>query len=683
MDDNAPITCKEFIIAFARCLGYGMQDGVAEVLEKRASEYRRIGKLFGMEKVQPTFQWTKFWLSFLATGLAFVTLPIAGILHRLHGGQSAEDMPIHSEQGPGTNSRWRRGFHNKSLYDILRMSQWLPHPFSTFDALQRYLMAQWLPCISALALYVIFQDSMLHVSLMEVLYPLGVYMVIGMYHATISGYEHPKLQLRRINTTLSWEFKHNELQAVFAFRAHTPEGHAVDQINFIADVLFASQFKTLTYYAAALAGVIHGMVPVIHRVMQAIETKRLAKEMSALYDDEPTCAVDDDDLKYQWMTEVYEWMCGGREWLHLVVSVPSMIISGYLTYRLLYVTSAGFHNDLNFYFKLTLFRAATQAEPFLRYRARWLRARPATGRNEFLQFLNLHKRDDLLLWCRIRHLLVESYAGFKSKQGDIIVSYLLASVLIYACYIFLGPSLLGRNTEQLSVFDMRVRFDVFAFSGLLILIINLKLSIHSLRTSDIQLLHKEYYFVSMSESDKPATEPGRRPRRGSPMLPIPEHPESGEGSETRSHYSGTRGSAQGSLRGAGSSRHYFDEPLYGHNGRTRSTGSETRDRLRDRPQTLRSRSSSRASRSSTSSRSLHTKRQPPDIGTLPPGGDRVGGLYPPEDMPWDQEGGWMRGGSGGEPREGSFTGSDPGGGSYERGSLPNSVLSDAALNRQT
>ena len=32
------------------------------------------------------------------------------------------------------------------------------------------------------------------------------------------------------------------------------------------------------------------------------------------------------------------------------------------------------------------------------------------------QFLNLHKKDDLLLWCRIRHLLVESYGGFKSKQ---------------------------------------------------------------------------------------------------------------------------------------------------------------------------------------------------------------------------------------------------------------------------
>ena len=47
-------------------------------------------------------------------------------------------------------------------------AQWLPAPFTTFDALQRYLMAQWVPCIIALALYCFFQDHMLHVSLMEV-----------------------------------------------------------------------------------------------------------------------------------------------------------------------------------------------------------------------------------------------------------------------------------------------------------------------------------------------------------------------------------------------------------------------------------------------------------------------------------------------------------------------------------
>jgi len=31
MDDTAPISCKEFILAFAYCLGYGEYDGVAEV----------------------------------------------------------------------------------------------------------------------------------------------------------------------------------------------------------------------------------------------------------------------------------------------------------------------------------------------------------------------------------------------------------------------------------------------------------------------------------------------------------------------------------------------------------------------------------------------------------------------------------------------------------------------------
>ena len=52
---------------------------------------------------------------------------------------------------------WQRGHGSRTLYNILRTSQWLPHPFTTFDALQQYLMAQWLPCICALALYVMFQ----------------------------------------------------------------------------------------------------------------------------------------------------------------------------------------------------------------------------------------------------------------------------------------------------------------------------------------------------------------------------------------------------------------------------------------------------------------------------------------------------------------------------------------------
>jgi hypothetical protein len=31
LDEQARISCKEFILAFAHCLGYGEQDGVAEV----------------------------------------------------------------------------------------------------------------------------------------------------------------------------------------------------------------------------------------------------------------------------------------------------------------------------------------------------------------------------------------------------------------------------------------------------------------------------------------------------------------------------------------------------------------------------------------------------------------------------------------------------------------------------
>ncbi len=50
------------------------------------------------------------------------------------------------------------------------------------------------------------------------------------------------------------------------------------------------------------------------------------------------------------------------------------------------------------------------------------------------------------------------------------------------------------------------------YSLLLLAIINLKLSIHHLRKSDIYLLHKEYYFSCMAESDDDQTP-------GTPSLP--------------------------------------------------------------------------------------------------------------------------------------------------------------------
>jgi len=212
VDDEAPVSCKEFMLAFAHCLGYGAQDGVAEVLEKRASEYRVIGKLFGMEKVEPTFQYNKFWLSFMSTGFAFMSLPLMTIdlltyerrMAQFKRNEEKLDRIAAANRDRATVDQVKREAREKlrrleamqSMYDVLRRSQWLPHPFTTYDALQRYLMAQWVPCIIALVLYFVFQDSMVHISLMEVIYPLVIYVAIGMYLATISGYEHPKLQVK-------------------------------------------------------------------------------------------------------------------------------------------------------------------------------------------------------------------------------------------------------------------------------------------------------------------------------------------------------------------------------------------------------------------------------------------------------------------------------------------------------
>jgi hypothetical protein len=62
------------------------------------------------------------------------------------------------------------------------------------------------------------------------------------------------------------------------------------------------------------------------------------------------------------------------------------------------------------------------------------------------------------------------------------------SVLAYTSHIFFFQS--AYSFDQLTVFDLRSRVDVFVFSLLLIVIVRLKLAIHSLRKSDIALLHK-------------------------------------------------------------------------------------------------------------------------------------------------------------------------------------------------
>jgi len=247
-EEEAPITEKDFMLAFARCLcGTVHEAEMEEMLELRADEYRKIGKLFGMEKVQQHFSWNKFGLTFFSDTFAFISFPLCKILDYLRSEEDDE---------------------RSSFYDILTESQWLPSPYASYDAFQHYLMGLWGPSMFSIISYCVFFSYMEHVSLMEVLSPIIIYFIIGTYIATISGYEHPKLVLRRLNMHLSSEVRQNELHAVFAFRAHTPEGHAVNQIATIADVLFKNKFQWWTQMAGALAGILHALTPVFHRMMQ-------------------------------------------------------------------------------------------------------------------------------------------------------------------------------------------------------------------------------------------------------------------------------------------------------------------------------------------------------------------------------------------------------------------------------
>ena len=52
-------------------------------------------------------------------------------------------------------------------------------------------------------------------------------------------------------------------------------------------------------------------------------------------------------------------------------------------------------------------------------------------------------------------MLVESYASFHSKQGDIIVSVLISLVLTFTCYIFFASP-----GSHLTVLDLRARCEV-------------------------------------------------------------------------------------------------------------------------------------------------------------------------------------------------------------------------------
>jgi hypothetical protein len=70
-------SAKDFLMAFARCLEPDSELGtIEEILEKRAVEYRKLGSLFGMEKVQQQFHWNKFMLTFFSDTLAVIAFPL-------------------------------------------------------------------------------------------------------------------------------------------------------------------------------------------------------------------------------------------------------------------------------------------------------------------------------------------------------------------------------------------------------------------------------------------------------------------------------------------------------------------------------------------------------------------------------------------------------------------------------
>ena len=118
-NDTAPISSTAFVLAFARCLAYAEGDGVAEVLERRASEYRRIGKLLGMEKVSLQFNWNKFCWTISADIFAPVIFPLSKAMEGL---RIAYEIRSNGER--------------VMLSEKLRYAQWLPDTHGTFDSFQ-------------------------------------------------------------------------------------------------------------------------------------------------------------------------------------------------------------------------------------------------------------------------------------------------------------------------------------------------------------------------------------------------------------------------------------------------------------------------------------------------------------------------------------------------------------------
>ena len=180
----------------------------------------------------------------------------------------------------------------------------------------------------------------------------------------------------------------------------------------------------------------------------------------------------------------------------------------------------------------------------------------------FMSFYSLQEKHDIVLWCRIRQLLIESSAGFNNTQRDVIFTYMFLTLLVLSGTLFLhsssifassadasmvapsvslnppspvcGPlpasplSLSSRTISvnvfqshlilssccalqiylcapkgqgrPISVLDLWALLDSFIFSILLLGIMYLKLALYDLRRSDIRILHTEYYRASLAST---------------------------------------------------------------------------------------------------------------------------------------------------------------------------------------
>ena len=129
---------------------------------------------------------------------AQVTHPLCVIewlLGRWHG------LKAHKIAQGEEEDRARPLEHSKSFFLMLSDATWLPPPYRQLEHFQGYLITLWGPALVSNTIYWLNLDQMKSVSPVEPLCPLLLYFLIGLIVATISGFEHRGLVMRRSTTS--------------------------------------------------------------------------------------------------------------------------------------------------------------------------------------------------------------------------------------------------------------------------------------------------------------------------------------------------------------------------------------------------------------------------------------------------------------------------------------------------